>query len=85
MDDFIIISPDAVELPTLSDQDSPQQLNKFERFLNYTQQQIDSYNIDEWERGMVPSNVPTDEYIKGQKFLDKVKQQIKEYEEKKNK
>jgi len=80
-----MVSSDVVDLPTLEGQDAPQQLNRFERFLKYTQQQIDSYNIDEWERGLVPSNVPTDEYVKSQKFLDKVKQQIKEYEEKKNK
>ena len=86
MDDFVMISPDvATNLPTLSDQDSPQQLQRFERFLNYTQQQIDSYNISEWEKGLIPGNVPTDEYVKSQQFLDKVKQQIKDYEDKKNK
>lgn len=81
---FVMITDEALSLPTLAAQQDPQQLDRFKQFLQKTTTKVDRLNIEDWERGMISINTPTDEFVRTKLFLGKVKEQIKDYEEKKN-
>jgi len=82
---FVMITDEAASLPPLGEQEAPQQLDRFKQFLQRTTTEVDRLNIEDWEKGLISINTPADEFVRAKSFLGKVKQQIKDYEAKKNK
>jgi hypothetical protein len=71
---YVMIRKDLVtEIPKFEDIEEIQQTEKFKRFLDETIRKADELAIEEWEDGLIDSNVMSDEEFRQQKFLDDLK------------
>ena len=87
-DEFVIIDDDVpLNLPVNQTMEAPQQIQRFQNFLDNVNREIERLTILDWEQGMINniSEIPDDAVYRNKEFMKRVARQIKDYEASKNK
>jgi len=82
-DEFVIIDDDtALNLPVNTTAEAPQQMQRFQNFLDNLNREIERLTIEDWEAGMINniSEIPDDAVYRNKEFMKRVAKQIRDYE-----